>query len=54
MTDDKMRPKPNDRSEPAMPEQSGHDAQQQQAGVPDAPARGGQPPARGRKPLFRS
>jgi hypothetical protein len=54
MTDANMRPEASDRSEPATPKQSGQDAQQRQASVPDAPAPSGQPPAAGRKPLFGS
>lgn len=54
MTDDKMRPEPNDRSEPAMPEQPGQDKQQRQVDLPDASAQGAPTQPRGRKPLFRS
>lgn len=54
MTDDKMQPEPNDRSERAMPEQSGQQTQPTQAGVPTDAAQPGQRAAPGRRPLFRS
>jgi hypothetical protein len=54
MTDDKIRPDPSNRPEQARPKQPGQDAEQRQAGVPDAPVQEGQPSTPGRKPLFRS
>jgi hypothetical protein len=54
MTDDKTQPDPSDRPERAKPNQSGQDAQQRHANVPDTPDQGGQPLVPGRKPLFRS
>jgi hypothetical protein len=54
MTDDKLQPNQSDRPEQARPKRLGDDAQEHQAAVLDAPAQGGQPPAPGRKPLFRS
>jgi hypothetical protein len=54
MTDDKMRPAPNDQREPAKPKQSGQDTQQRQIDPPDASAQDAPHPPRGRKPLFRN
>ncbi len=51
MTDDKMQPDVNDRSEQAQPEQVDQQAQQSQA---SAAARPGQRAAPGRRPLFRN
>jgi hypothetical protein len=51
MTDDsKIQPDSNDRPEGARPQQSDHDAKQQQT---SAPAQPGQSATPGRKPLFR-
>jgi hypothetical protein len=51
MTDDKMRPNENDRSEQAKPEQVGQQAQQSQTSAPAQPV---ERPAPGRRPLFRN
>ena len=54
MIDNKMQPEPNDQPEPAKSKQSGQEAQQRPADLPDASAQGALRPPRGRKPLFRS
>jgi hypothetical protein len=54
MTDGKTLPNPNDRSEPAKPEQSGQQPQQMQGSAATAVAQPGQRAAPGRRPLFRN
>lgn len=53
MTDDTIRREPRDRPEQTAPKQSGNDVSQHEPGASAEPGRGGQPPAPGRKPLFR-
>lgn len=54
MTDDTLRPDPNDRPEQVKPEYSGENTPQRQADVPGSAPTGVRPSAPGRRPLFRS